>query len=367
MSGRLRRGAWFALGWVAVGLGTIGVVVPGLPTTVFFVIAAGCFSRSSPRFEQWVLTRPGVGPLVRDYRAGLGMPRRAKIAATLSIGFVVSLSAFLAVDAWWLRIVLLAVGAVGIGWILGRIPTRARPAAATWPAISHWFGAAAAAETATWLALIVGMAVKYLGSGADTGVAVFGLVHGVVVLVYVAVAVLAAPRLGWGARTLLTALLASVPPLGTFWFEAWAERHGRLASPRPGDGLQYGAPMTDAQKPSVTIPDGDPPNELATEDLTVGDGDEATAGCSVSVHYVGVAWSDGQQFDASWDRGDTFDFRLGTGEVIQGWDRGVAGMKVGGRRRITIPPELGYGSRGAAGAIKGGETLVFVVDLLGVT
>ncbi len=125
--------------------------------------------------------------------------------------------------------------------------------------------------------------------------------------------------------------------------------------------------MTDAQKPSVTIPDGDPPIELETEDLTVGEGSEAVAGRNVMVHYVGHAWSDGQQFDASWDRGDTFDFRLGAGQVIQGWDQGVAGMKVGGRRRITIPPELGYGSRGAGGAIKGGETLVFVVDLLGVS
>ena len=86
----------------------------------------------------------------------------------------------------------------------------------------------------------------------------------------------------------------------------------------------------------------------------------------MSVHYVGVAWSDGNQFDASWDRDESFDFRLGTGQVIAGWDSGVAGMKVGGRRRLTIPPEMGYGSRGAGGVIKGGETLVFVVDLLNV-
>lgn len=124
--------------------------------------------------------------------------------------------------------------------------------------------------------------------------------------------------------------------------------------------------MSDDQKPSVTIPEGDAPGELVIEDLTVGDGVEAVAGRNVIVHYVGVAWSDGQQFDASWDRGDTFDFRLGAGQVIQGWDQGVAGMKVGGRRRITIPPHLGYGDRGAGGVIKGGETLVFVVDLLGV-
>ena len=86
----------------------------------------------------------------------------------------------------------------------------------------------------------------------------------------------------------------------------------------------------------------------------------------MSVHYVGVAWSDGNQFDASWDRDESFDFRLGAGQVIAGWDSGVAGMKVGGRRRLTIPPEMGYGSRGAGSVIKGGETLVFVVDLLNV-
>ena len=87
---------------------------------------------------------------------------------------------------------------------------------------------------------------------------------------------------------------------------------------------------------------------------------------AVDVHYVGVAWSTGKQFDASWDRGDTFQFRLGAGQVISGWDQGVAGMKLGGRRRLTIPPDLGYGARGAGGVIKGGETLVFVVDLLNV-
>ena len=119
-------------------------------------------------------------------------------------------------------------------------------------------------------------------------------------------------------------------------------------------------------KPEVTIPEGAPPSELELEDITVGEGDAAVAGRDVSVHYVGVAWSNGKQFDASWDRNDTFEFRLGAGQVIQGWDRGVSGMRVGGRRRITIPPALGYGSAGAGGVIKGGETLVFVVDLLGV-
>jgi len=116
----------------------------------------------------------------------------------------------------------------------------------------------------------------------------------------------------------------------------------------------------------VTIPATDPPSGLVTDDEVIGDGDEATAGKNVMVHYVGVAWSTGEQFDASWDRGDSFDFRLGAGQVIAGWDQGVVGMRVGGRRRLTIPPEMGYGSRGAGGVIKGGETLVFVVDLVGV-
>ncbi len=124
MSGGVLRWLWFGLGWVAVAIGSIGIVVPGLPTTVFFIIAAACFSRSSPRFEQWVLTRPGIGPMVRDYRAGLGMPRRAKVAAIASITVVCGLSA-LFVAQWWLRIVILGLGAVGVVWILWRVPTRA--------------------------------------------------------------------------------------------------------------------------------------------------------------------------------------------------------------------------------------------------
>ena len=121
-----------------------------------------------------------------------------------------------------------------------------------------------------------------------------------------------------------------------------------------------------AEKPTVTIPEGDAPADLVIEDLVVGDGAEATVGKRVVVHYVGVAWSNGQEFDASWNRGSTFDFRLGAREVIEGWDLGVKGMKIGGRRRLTIPPHMGYGDFGAGGVIKGGETLVFVVDLLNV-
>jgi peptidylprolyl isomerase len=121
-----------------------------------------------------------------------------------------------------------------------------------------------------------------------------------------------------------------------------------------------------ATKPKVDIPAGAPPVELVREDLVTGAGTEATAGKTVEVHYVGVAWSTKKQFDASWDRGETFDFPLGAGRVIRGWDEGVAGMRVGGRRRLTIPPSMGYGARGAGGDIGPNETLVFIVDLLAV-
>ncbi|MFI9814422.1 FKBP-type peptidyl-prolyl cis-trans isomerase [Saccharothrix variisporea] len=119
-------------------------------------------------------------------------------------------------------------------------------------------------------------------------------------------------------------------------------------------------------KPVVEPHDGPAPADLVVEDITVGDGPEAQAGQLVHVHYVGVSHSTGEQFDASWDRGEAFTFPLGGGRVIKGWDQGVAGMKVGGRRKLVIPPHLGYGDRGAGGVIKPGETLIFVVDLLGV-
>jgi peptidylprolyl isomerase len=122
--------------------------------------------------------------------------------------------------------------------------------------------------------------------------------------------------------------------------------------------------MTD--KPEIDFPDGPPPDDLEVTDLTEGSGPEATAGSTVSVHYVGVAHSTGEEFDASYNRGAPLDFRLGVGQVISGWDQGVQGMKVGGRRKLVIPPHLAYGDRGAGGAIKPGETLIFVVDLLDV-
>jgi len=126
--------------------------------------------------------------------------------------------------------------------------------------------------------------------------------------------------------------------------------------------------MSANQKPAIEIPlEQAPSAQLELQDIDVGGGEEALAGCLVEVHYVGVSWRTGKQFDASWDRGETFRFRLGEGAVIAGWDQGVAGMRVGGRRRITIPPSLAYGSRGAGGVIGPDETLVFVVDLMGVS
>ena len=119
-------------------------------------------------------------------------------------------------------------------------------------------------------------------------------------------------------------------------------------------------------KPEIDFPDGAPPDDLEITDLVGGDGPEATSGDTVKVHYVGVAHSTGEEFDASYDRGDPLEFRLGIGQVIQGWDKGVEGMRVGGRRRLVIPPHLAYGDRGAGAVIKPGETLIFVCDLVDV-
>ena len=121
------------------------------------------------------------------------------------------------------------------------------------------------------------------------------------------------------------------------------------------------------QRPEVDPVDGPPPTELVVEDLTVGDGAEAFPGRTVSVHYVGVAHSSGEEFDSSWKRNSPLRFPLGRGRVIAGWDQGVAGMKVGGRRRLVIPPHLAYGDSGAGGVIGPGETLIFVVDLVDVS
>jgi peptidylprolyl isomerase len=124
--------------------------------------------------------------------------------------------------------------------------------------------------------------------------------------------------------------------------------------------------VTQREKPEVDFPEGDPPADLVIVDEIVGDGAEATAGRTVVAHYVGVAFSTGEEFDSSWNRGDPLAFPLGAGRVIKGWDQGILGMKVGGRRRLTIPAHLAYGDRGAGSAIAPGETLIFVVDLVDV-
>jgi peptidylprolyl isomerase len=124
--------------------------------------------------------------------------------------------------------------------------------------------------------------------------------------------------------------------------------------------------VSDRTKPEIDFPGGEPPADLESTDEVVGDGPEATKGSTVSAHYVGVAFSTGEEFDSSWNRGQPLDFRLGAGQVIAGWDSGIEGMKVGGRRRLVIPAHLAYGDRGAGSAIAPGETLIFVVDLEGV-
>jgi peptidylprolyl isomerase len=119
-------------------------------------------------------------------------------------------------------------------------------------------------------------------------------------------------------------------------------------------------------KPEIEAPTGNPPTDLEITDIWEGDGAVAKSGDSVSVHYVGVAWSSGEEFDSSWNRGTPLRFRLGVGQVIAGWDQGVQGMKVGGRRQLVIPAHLAYGDRGAGGAIAPGENLIFVCDLVSV-
>ena len=119
-------------------------------------------------------------------------------------------------------------------------------------------------------------------------------------------------------------------------------------------------------KPTVEVPDGPPPTTLQIDDIVEGDGAEAKPGDMLSMQYVGVNYADGKQFDASWDNGQPFSFQLGSGQVIKGWDQGIAGMKVGGRRELIVPPDLGYGAQGSPPAIGPNETLVFVVDLLDV-
>jgi len=121
-----------------------------------------------------------------------------------------------------------------------------------------------------------------------------------------------------------------------------------------------------SKKPTVTVPSGPPPTELKTEEIVEGSGKEAKKGDEVTVQYVGVGYESEEEFDSSWSRNEPFPFPLGAGAVIPGWDKGVEGMKVGGRRELIIPPELAYGEAGSPPAIGPNETLIFIVDLLAV-
>jgi peptidylprolyl isomerase len=185
------------------------------------------------------------------------------------------------------------------------------------------------------------------------------------------------------ARVLLTALLACL----ALFAVACGDDQGDAASTTPAAdaAATTEAPATTAgeaapaaaggkiskdleEKPSIAPGEGEPPAELQKQDIVEGKGQTAKEGDNVAVQYVGVNWSNGAEFDASWSRGQAFEFTLGAGNVIPGWDQGVAGMKVGGRRKLVIPPDLGYGPQGTPdGSIPPNETLIFVVDLEKVT
>ena len=140
------------------------------------------------------------------------------------------------------------------------------------------------------------------------------------------------------------------------------------ATPTPEAATAPSESLKDTKtKPVIAKPSGDPPAKLVTEDIVKGKGPAAKSGDTVSVQYVGASWSTGEEFDASWDRGQPFDFQLGGGMVIKGWDEGVAGMRKGGRRKLVIPPDMGYGPAGQPPVIAPNETLIFVVDLLDIS
>ncbi|HEU4904724.1 MAG TPA: FKBP-type peptidyl-prolyl cis-trans isomerase [Solirubrobacterales bacterium] len=128
--------------------------------------------------------------------------------------------------------------------------------------------------------------------------------------------------------------------------------------------VEQAADTSGRTKPEVTVPDGEPPAQLEETELIEGTGKEAKSGDEVTVQYVGVGYESEEEFDSSWSRNEPFPFTLGAGEVIPGWDQGVAGMKVGGRRELVIPPELAYGETGSPPVIGPNETLIFVVDLV---
>lgn len=164
-----------------------------------------------------------------------------------------------------------------------------------------------------------------------------------------------------------TLLVLAIPALAACGEEEPTEDAGAAptAPAEAPEGEAAGEASADLDsKPEVEVPDGPPPDELEVEDIVEGDGEVAGPGDLLEVEYVGVLYENGREFDSSWERDEPFEFQLGAGMVIPGWDEALEGMKVGGRRRLTIPPDLAYGDAGAPPDIGPGETLVFVIDLV---
>jgi peptidylprolyl isomerase len=178
-------------------------------------------------------------------------------------------------------------------------------------------------------------------------------------LAALAVALIALAGCGGGSKKTTSTSQAGAPPA-----TQTTETQQTTPAQQGGSVKVAVSKSTDLKKkPKIPKQSGDPPSTLVKQDIVKGHGATAKAGDKVTVQYVGVRFRDGVQFDASWDRGQPFSFPLGAGQVIPGWDQGVAGMKVGGRRQLTIPPDLAYGAQGAPPAIAPNETLIFVVDL----
>ena len=146
--------------------------------------------------------------------------------------------------------------------------------------------------------------------------------------------------------------------------EPAAKTTSEKTSEEPSPSAQREALKDTSTKPVIPKPSGSPPRKLEKQDIVKGKGPAAKPGDTVTVQYVGVSFSTGDEFDASWDRGQPFPVPLGAGQVIEGWDKGLVGIRKGGRRMLTIPPELGYGSEGYPPTIAPNETLIFVIDAL---
>jgi peptidylprolyl isomerase len=167
------------------------------------------------------------------------------------------------------------------------------------------------------------------------------------------------------AGALLAACSSSSPGAGSATTAAPATT--ATSSAAGASNVTWSPAGTFGTEPTVVVPSGSPPSQLLSHDLIVGTGATATDGSTVTVQYVGYSWTTKKKFDASWDRNQPFVFTLGAGQVIPGWDQGVVGMKVGGRRELIIPPELAYGSQSPTPAIASNDTLIFVIDLLKVS